>query len=179
MMNDDLITIFKACQRQERDAQQKLYLHYAPLFMGLCSRYCNSPEDAKDAMHDGFLKIFEQINKIRNFDSIVSWMNRIMVNEAYNTLRRHSTLDTISTIPPVVQEVDEAFDTDPYDFDLVLQAINELPEKYRVAFQMHDVDGFGYDEIADTLSTNQATARSLVARARQQLKDKLVKIELL
>lgn len=176
-MKFDMETIVLACQRKETWAQKALYEAYAPQMLGVCMRYTRSRDEAQDLLHDGFIKIFESIRKLQQPSALPSWIFKVMVRISVDYVRKNNMV--------VYQEVDsdslvgnienQPFDTDQFAVMDVMEAIRQLPAHSRLLFNMHEVDGLEYSEIADLLQVSETTVRSGVCRAKQQLKTFLLK----
>lgn len=176
-MDQDMEQIVLGCQRHESQAQKRLYDAMAPQMMGLCMRYVSCREEAQDILHEGFISVFEHINELENVQSLQSWMGRIMVNRTINYVTRNNRLVycDLDNMPPVTAEADEELDTDRFCLSDVLSAIGQLPDIYRLAFNMHDVESVSYEDMSKTLGQPVVTIRSTVSRARQMLRDILTK----
>lgn len=177
-MKNDIECIVAACQRKESDAQKRLYDEYAPKMLGVCRRYCHSRDEAQDLLHDGFVKIFEKINQLEDPNALYSWMTTVMVNVCINYLQRNKLVffdsGDMEELIVADHDDDEALDTDGYDVRRVLEAMNKLPYFYRIVFNMHEVEGLTFMEIAEILEIPEITARSYAHRARQILRRKLI-----
>lgn len=180
-MNFDIIKTVKACQRRESDAQKCLYDHFAASLMGVCMRYTRSRDEAHDVLHDGFIKVLENIGQLHDPESVYAWMHSIMVNESINYLTRkrnvvYADLQQMEfDNDPTVLSNDEELDTDDYEVERVLKALAELPDKYRIVFNMRVVEEMNYVKIAEELGVSESTVRSLVYRATKMLRELLMK----
>jgi RNA polymerase sigma factor (sigma-70 family) len=160
-----------ACISKERWAQKKLYEDHYGLLMGVCLRYSNNQEDARDILHEGFIKIFSNISKYRPGTSLAAWMRRIMVNTAIDYYRkairrRTDDLDHAghldSDLPDAASQVGEKE---------ILAAVQRLSPVYRTVFNLYVVEGFSHREIADALGITESTSRSNLVKARMKLQE--------
>ena len=71
--------IIEACLRKDQRAYTALYERYAPKMYGVCLRYTRSKEAAEDVLHDGFLKVFENLHRLRDTNAVEPWIRKIMV----------------------------------------------------------------------------------------------------
>ena len=83
---DDIV---KSCVKGDRKAQKELYEMFYSKMMGVCYRYVNNTEDAKDILQDGFVKVYSNIKKYNFNGSLEGWIRRIMVNTAIDHFRKH------------------------------------------------------------------------------------------
>ena len=74
--------LISACIKNDPTAQKLLFEEYAGKMLGVCARYCPNLEDAKDALHEGFIKIFRQMDKFNGKSKLQTWMTRIMIYTA-------------------------------------------------------------------------------------------------
>lgn len=170
LSNEELVV---QCKRGNSQALKQLYDQYAPQMLGVCMRYARSREVAQDLVHDGFLKVFESIKNLREHENLTSWIVKIMVNTAINYLKREVRhFEDVSELLDV-SITDEANDYDHLDVEYLLKVIQSLPDKYRVVFNMHEVEGYTFEEIANELKIEQSSVRSILCRARQKIIENL------
>lgn len=166
--------LVEACRRNDKKAYRELYERFAPKMFGICLRYTHDNDAAKDVMHDGFMKVFANIGKLRSGDALVSWMASIMVRTALNALRREKM---IADIPDDESLPDDYIDLnagiDAVDVEYLMAAVRSLPPRYRAVFNMCEIDGLSFEEVSRELGIEQVTVRSNLLRARRILADKL------
>ncbi len=166
--------LIQKCKEKHRGAQQELFKRYAPDMLGICLRYTQHREEAKDVMHDGFVKVFTRIWSFREESSLKTWLSHIMVNTAIDHIKKHNRkynyvrLDDEEHLLEV-QEEDTLENTDipsQISSEGALHLMQQLPDKYRIALNLYAVDGFTHRQIAEQLGVKEGTSKSLVARAR-------------
>lgn len=175
--------LVERCKRRDRIAQNTLYTMFSGKMNAVCYLYTGSKDDAKDVLHDGFIKIFGQISTYQQSGSLEGWIRRIMVNTALNYLRQKKKVMFTSS------EVDNDLlvaDEDPaetcmggianLDQSQIVAAINELKDEFRIIFMMSCVDNYSHKEISEMLQIKEVTCRSKLRRAREILREKLEKI---
>lgn len=137
-------------------------------------RYVCDRDAAQDVLHDGFVKIFANLHKLKSADSLKSWMSSIMVNTAINTLRHRHATDSLDEMEesqiPVVLE-DDAFDR--YTVEQILSVLQTLPDVHRAVFNLYAVEGYPAEEVADRFCLKPVTVRSIAFRVRKQLMELL------
>ena len=162
-----------ACIARERWAQKKLYEDNYSLLLGVCLRYSSSQDDAMDILHEGFIKILNNIHKYQAGTSLIAWMRRIIVNTAIDyyrmqTRRRTEDLETAYTV--------QSADPDALSqltVQEIIKCIQQLSPAYRSVFNLYVIEGFSHKEIADLLEITESTSRSNLVKARSKLKDLL------
>jgi len=159
----------KACVRNEKWAQKKLYeTHYSKM-MSVCLRYANSQNDALDILHEGFIKVFKNIGKYKIGTSLKAWIHRIMVNTAIDFYRKNLRRRT--------EDLEEAGAIQSVDADAIskctekeiLAAIQQLSPAYRTVFNLYVIEGYPHKEIAENLGITESTSRSNLVKARAKL----------
>ena len=160
--------LIKRCQENDQVAQKMLFEKYANKMMATCMRYCKNQEDAKDLLQDGFYKIYLNIASFKGGSRIDTWMTRIFINLALNKKRLgrnkfdHYEFDpAFEKAPEEVEPVSEEIEP-----ELVLKALKELPDIYRVVLNMYAVDSMSHKEIASKLGISVGSSKSRLSRGR-------------
>jgi RNA polymerase sigma factor (sigma-70 family) len=172
-----------ACINGDPEAQQYLFDQYAPKLLGVCARYCQNLDDARDAMQDGFIKIFRILNQFNFNSKLETWMTRIMINTAIDQYRKSSKFLLYESADQVHQYHTEKLEEDcMLDVDClknskmndILKLIQQLPVGYRLVFNLYAIEGYSHQEVAEELNISVGTSKSQLARARKALKGKLI-----
>ena len=164
-----------ACLQKDEKAYRELYERYAPKLFGICHRYCKTSAAAEDVLHEGFIKIFESLDKLREVNSLGSWMSAIMVRTAINSYHRERPV--ASEAAQDEQMLGSQYDGeeiyDQIDIEYILEAISELPPQYRAAFNLCEIDGYSYPEASKIMKVTESTVRTNLFRAKKILANKL------
>jgi RNA polymerase sigma-70 factor (ECF subfamily) len=167
--------LLEGCIQGDQKFQYMLYKKFAPMMLAVCRRYTNSLEDAEDVLQDGFIKVFNNLDKYRRDGSLEGWVRRIMVNTALNQYR--SNLKTLYQLDiDELQQVIE--DARPSNFDklnanVLLKMIETLPDGYKLIFNLYEIEGYAHKEIAEMLNISINTSKSQLLKARRVLQKKL------
>lgn len=161
------------CKQGDRKAQEQLYREYSPTLFGTCLKYSRNKTEAEDNLHDSFMTIFDKIGQYTAKGSFEGWAKRITVNTVMQKYRKkeHLKLVTDNFEDEVEIEVDPCY-TD-MGLETLLGYIQELPNKYRLTFNLYVLDGYTHAEIGALLGTSPGTSKSNLARARLILRDKI------
>jgi len=163
---------------------------HQPIY-GLVYRIVNDPADAADTTQDVFLKVFRGIKHFHGESSLKTWIYRIALHEAANRRRwwfRHKAQET--PIDPIAtgdyefsgSGEDRLVDPGESPFEkfahtevraAVEQALLQVPEPYRTALVLRDLEDMSYDEIAEVLAISLGTVKSRITRGRDALRKKL------
>lgn len=159
------------CKKGNRKAQEQLYRDYSRVLFGVCLKYSRNKTEAEDNLHDSFMTIFKKIDQFNFKGSFEGWIKRITVNTVLQKYRKETSL---SLVPDNIEEEVEV-DSGYLDISLptLLKYIQDLPNKYRLTFNMYVLDGYSHSEISELLGTSTGTSKSNLARARMILRDKI------
>ena len=171
------IELIDACLRQETSAQRVLFDTYSAKLLGVCFRYASSQADAEDILQEAFVKIFNKLDNFRRESSLETWMTRIVINTAISHLRlnkKHQNESDLEVIENKYSFSNEQFNQ--IDAKILMNAIQELPDNYRVVLNMFAIEGYSHKEIAEELGIPEVTSRSHFFRAKSILEKKLLNI---
>ena len=164
--------IIAGCAKGDRKCQRKVYEMFYGKMMGVCLRYTNNKEEARDLLHDGFIKVFENINKFNYSGSFEGWIRRIMVNTTIDHFRKNKNVfvkdvedfNNIATEEPDVDVLSQLRTED------IMKAVQTLSPAYRMVFSLHVVEGYSHKEVAEELGISVGTSKSNLAKAKNNLK---------
>ncbi len=164
--------LIKKCKKQDTEAQGKLYTLYSGILFSLCLKYSKNNVEAEDNLQDAFLTIFSKINQFKGKGSFEGWMKRIVINTALQRYRKDSVLDVIKE-DTLTEEIVEVEVAKMVSLDFLLHIIQQLPDRYRLVFNLYILDGYTHKEIAEMLNISIGTSKSNLSRARHILKEKI------
>lgn len=178
-----------ACQRREPAAFEEIVKRHQRTVYALLYQLAPDWQDTADLAQEVFIRIWRNIGSLRNPSSFRSWLTQIVTNLFYDELRkRPRRLPTVS--------MDESLDADdsgegstrdiadtsapPDDIvlnremsEVIRQAMARLPEQFRTAIVLREMEGLSYEEIAILTKTEMGTVKSRIARARAKLQELL------
>lgn len=170
--------IIHGCLNGKRSAQEALYKLYGGKLYGVSMRYTRNQMEAEDVLQDGFVKVFKNIRSFRDLgeNSLFNWMKRIIVNTAINYLRdqkKHRYQADIDTMDEIAEnDTEDSFFDELRTLvsqDEILGLIRNLPEGYRIVFNLFAMEGFSHQEIAEMLGVSVSTSKTQLFKARQQI----------
>ena len=159
------------CKKKHAKAQEELYKRYASSLFSVSLEYASSYADAEDILQDTFIIIFDKISQYKNQGSFEGWLKRIAINTALQRYRKAGVLNLINE--ENVSEVDVEVEEESVPLDYLLKIIQDLPDRYRMVFNLYVLDGYSHKEISDLLEISEGTSKSNLARARKILKNKI------
>jgi len=161
------------CKEGDQKAQFQIYKLYYKAMYNTSLRIVNDTMEAEDIMQESFLSAFEKIDTYSGTVSFGAWLKRIVVNRSLDSLnKRKAILEDIDAHVEIKDEGSEEL-TKSKEIDVrveeVKEAIERLPDGYRVILSLYLLEGYDHDEIAEILSINSSTSRSQLSRAKQKL----------
>ena len=182
---ENITNIIKGCIGKDHKYQKIIYEHYRGYALKIVFRYIYQYEDAVSAVNDGFVKLFRHFYRFEmgtdaeNEKIFMGWLKRIMINISIDHLRSEKATPGTGRMPADVWGLpadDQNAEQIMRYNDLVL-LIKQLPAPYRLAFNLHVIDGFPHTEIAEMLHIPESTSRSNLLRARMMLQKSIKKSE--
>lgn len=166
--------LIQACIKGDRNCQKQIYEYYAPKMMAVCQRYAKNKAEAEDIFQEGFIRVFRHIQNFTSEGSFEGWIRRIMINTAlkYNAKKSVAWNLDFSEIADMHEKVEPSVISSLSEEELT-HYISELPEGYRMVFNLFVVEGYSHKEIGDLLSIEESTSRSQLVKARKMLQFKL------
>jgi RNA polymerase sigma-70 factor (ECF subfamily) len=160
--------LIEACRRGDRKAQEEFYKKYASLLLGVCFRYARNLEQAEDVLQEGFIRIFANLDQLKDPRVLKSWMTTIMVNTSITSISKNVKwkYEDIDIAEEVT--VDEEV-TSQLSVEDVMAAIQRLPDGFRIVLNLFAIEGYKHAEIAKKLGITESTSRSQYVRARRML----------
>lgn len=185
-----LTAVLAGCRRRERGSQRQLYEWYYGLATSICRRYLRDPEQAMEAVNDGFLKIFRDVGRFdifytgSRFDfrlhldlagSFRAWLRKIMVRTAIDHFRaiERYAFEPLAYELALQQPDPSASPPDTLAFEELIELVHQLPPAYHTVFNLYAIDGFTHEEIARQLGISVGTSKSNLFKARAYLKNLL------
>ncbi len=165
--------LLEGCKNGDQKAQFQIYKLYYKAMYNSSLRIVNDTMEAEDIMQESFLSAFEKIDTYSGTVSFGAWLKKIVVNRSLDALnKRKAVFEDIETHVDL-RDVDSEESTRYEEIDVrveeVKEAIERLPDGYRVILSLYLLEGYDHDEIAEILSINSSTSRSQLSRAKQKL----------
>ncbi len=170
--NGDMEALEEIIRRQQKNVFATLY-------------YLNAkPDEIMDLTQEILFKVAKNIRKLKNPKTFKSWLNQIIINQFYDTLRKKQKSVKkvcLDSSPDAKNELEiPDFASNPYQraLDKELEraikcSIHKLPDPFKMAIIMRELQGLSYEEIAQATNSNIGTVKSRIARARLKLQEYL------
>ena len=170
-MAADYAHIIEGCRRHDRRAQRALYDALAPMAMGVCMRYMRDRDEAQDVVQEGFVRVYENLGKVRDPQQMEAWAYKVMVNECLKHYRRYERPVYVDDV--MVEGVEQPLD--PFGLESVVAALQQLPPAQRMAFNLVEVDGYTFEDAAKEMKSSEVNVRALLCRAKGRLRELLTR----
>jgi RNA polymerase sigma-70 factor (ECF subfamily) len=165
--------LLNGCKNGDQKAQFQIYKLYYKAMYNTSLRIVNDTMEAEDIMQESFLSAFEKIDTYSGTVSFGAWLKKIVVNRSLDSLNKRKAvfedIDTHFGIRDDSGEERESNEEIDVKVEEVKEAIERLPDGYRVILSLYLLEGYDHDEIAEILSINSSTSRSQLSRAKQKL----------
>jgi RNA polymerase sigma-70 factor (ECF subfamily) len=169
-IHQDLID---GCKTGDQKAQFQIYKLYYKAMFNTSLRIVNDTMEAEDVMQESFLSAFEKIETYSGTVSFGAWLKKIVINRSLDALNKRKAIfeDIDGHIGIKDSSSDDIAQKEELDVRVeeVKEAINRLPDGYRIILSLYLLEGYDHDEIAEILSINSSTSRSQLSRAKQKL----------
>jgi RNA polymerase sigma-70 factor (ECF subfamily) len=165
--------LIRECRGGKLKAQEMLYKHYYGYVMGICLRYTNNRDEAAEILNDGFLKVFQKIDQYEPGKAFRAWLRRVVVNTAIDHYRRNRKHANQTELKEARQEEHAANPLDQLSAEEILKLVQQLPDIYRLAFNLYEIEGYSHEEISEQLQIPVGTSKSNLSRAKKRLRELL------
>lgn len=165
--------LIQGCIREDRKCQQEVFRRYSGKMLVVCLRYARHRMEAEDLMQDAFIKVFDNISRFKFEGSFEGWIRRIVINTALKNYSKKSFkkeqigveyYPDIPMEPTIYAHLNE---------EELLKLVAQLPDGYRIVFNLYAIEGYSHKEIAELLSIQESTSRSQLVKARKMLQQKI------
>ncbi len=180
--------LLRGIQQGDRKAFQQLVEAYQRMVVNTCFGIVHNTADAEDLAQDVFMEIFRTAENFRGDSKISTWLYRIATNRSLNHIRNkkrkgffQSLEETFTGGRNRTSEISENRSdqpdhniTDSQRKDILHKAIDQLPEKQRIAFTLNKYEELPYQQIAEVMEISLASVESLIHRAKKNLQEQLL-----
>lgn len=162
---DDLLVRLK---KQDPAAQKVFYDQNVKKYLSVSRSYINDLYQAEDCVIKAFCKIFKSIESFRNEGSFDGWARRIVVNECLNFIKSNKTVFYLD-------DISEAYLEEIHDEEIVFdfnaqELLDQLPDAYRMVFNLYVFEDYSHQEIADMLQISTAVSKTQLFRAKEKMR---------
>jgi len=177
------------CEKGNQLAQLEVYNRYQQAMYNTALRIVNDTAEAEDVMQDSFITAFNKLGTIKDPTTFGSWLKRIVINNSisqYNKSKRFVSLNDEVLIPNGIgfegeeetlsDNISIGTDVDYSNTKIkeVIKCLKGLNKNYNQILTLHFIEGFDYEEICEILNISYANCRTMISRAKESLRNKLI-----
>jgi RNA polymerase sigma-70 factor (ECF subfamily) len=181
-----LQALIDGCLKGDRRSQQAIHKMFYGKMKSVCMRYTRDSDQAMDVLQEGFLKVFNNLEKYTGVGTFEGWIRRIMVNlsiDRYRRLKHDLVLlgeqnDIENWSGGTDEESDESDENEEiYDItpEQIIDAMQQLTPAYRTVFNLYVYEDYTHQDIAEALGISVGTSKSNYAKAKKNMKKLLTK----
>ena len=171
---EEHINIIRGCKQNDRKAQEALYKAYYKTMVTICLRYTKNEEDAVEVLNNGFLKVFQNIQRYESsVASLYTWIRTIVINSCLDFIKKkarseeHHELNKATEVHVPAEVISKMKATE------LLKMIRSLPPSTAAVFNLYVIEGYNHREIGNLLGISEGTSKWHLSEARRQLQNKI------
>jgi RNA polymerase sigma factor (sigma-70 family) len=167
------ISIILEAAEGDIKAFKTLFDYYLPRMRPVCLRYVQTNFEADDILQESFVKVYHNLKDFKFEGSFEGWIRRIVVNTALNHHKKYKNYTTFNRLEEVSESdtewefVEEIEETEP---STLMKIINELPEGYKIVFNLYVFEDLSHKEIGKMLEITEGSSRSQYSKAKKMIK---------
>jgi len=176
--HQNIETLIVLCKKGNQLAQLEVYNRYHQAMYNVAMRIVKKTDEAEDVMQESMITAFNKLDSFKGEASFGSWLKRIVINNSIVQYKKSKRF--VSTEDEYFKEEYEETYTDSYDdytnvkANKVIRCMDHLNDKYRQILSLHFIEGFDYEEICEIMKISYANCRTLISRAKESLRTKLL-----
>lgn len=177
--HQNIETLIELCIAGNRSAQLEIYNRYYKAMYNTSLRIVKNRFEAEDIMQESFLTAFTKLKTLKDKKIFGPWLKRIVVNNSIHHYKK-KTRQQETPLNDVLFKVEgQGLDNNSSNehttlkVKQVLEGLNSLKDNYRVVLTLNLIEGFDYEEVSQIMSISNANCRTMISRAKTNLRQKL------
>jgi len=176
LSDQNILGLVDGCKQNNRESQQELYKLLYEYAYCISYRYANDDQEANSLVNDSFLKLFKNIevcklDKSTNMlNSFKGWFRKIIVNTCIDRYRSNKNIRQHEAEAPSSIVDNSENGEDKLGYKEIINSVKQLSSAYRTVFNLHVIEGFSHEEIADLLDISVGTSKSNLSKAKERLR---------
>jgi len=180
LTKENIESLLALCQDGNRLAQLEVYNRYQKAMYNTAFRIVKNTAEAEDVMQESFITAFSKLDSFKGTASFGSWLKRIVINNSIVQYRKAQRFTEVSE-----ENIKDDFDEDSEPENdayanvktkQLLDCMNALNDSYRNILSLHFIEGYDYQEICEILEISYANCRTMISRAKESLRKKLITV---
>lgn len=175
--NVDINILLAQCKQNNQKAMLTVYNMYYRAMFNTSFRIVNNHEWAEDIMQESFLSVFEKLDSFSGNVAFGAWLKRIVINKSITELHKTNKhkIDSLSDNFDTSEEIENSeIDFTNKKVELILSKMNELKSNYKIILTLFYIEGYDTEEISEVLKITENNCRTMLSRAKESLKNKLI-----
>jgi RNA polymerase sigma factor (sigma-70 family) len=175
-------SLLALCHDGNQMAQLEVYNRYQKALFNTALRIVKDTAEAEDVMQESFITAFSKLDSFKGTATFGSWLKRIVINKSIVQYRKAQRFIKVSE-ENITEEADDELEraNDEYNeirTSQLMEGMNSLTDSYKNILSLHFIEGYDYEEICEVLEISYANCRTLISRAKDSLRKKLIPVEL-
>lgn len=166
--NQDLALIDAAMQGNTQAFERLYHLHHSRVY-ALCLRMTASIEAAEECTQEAFINAWRKLSSFRKESRFSTWLHTLASRVTLDYLRKNKSWLTVMRNRDIAPE--PSYQDHWHELSAMDKLLLRLPERSRVVFTLHSIEGYRHTEISKLLNISENTSRAHVHQARQQLQE--------
>ena len=180
LTKQNIETLIVLCKKGNQLAQMEVYNRYQAAMYNVAARIVKDTADAEDIMQESFITAFSKLNMFKGEATFGSWLKRIVINNSISHYKKNQRMVMLDE-ERIADQVDESsFDgisEDDYTNTKAAQVMNcmdSINKNYKQILTLHLIEGYDYEEIGEILQISYSNCRTMISRAKESLRNKLL-----
>lgn len=178
LINHHIEVLLELCKSNDQQAQMEVYNRYYKAMYNTSFRIVKDSFKAEDIMQESFLTAFTKLDSLKDFSMFGSWLKRIVVNNSisdYHKIQKNNNVPLDDVIYKIEdkQGVEEDHEWNTIKTAQILECMKQLKDNYRISLTLFLIEGYDYEEIGDIMNISYANCRTMISRAKENLRQKL------
>lgn len=180
----NITSLLVLCNKGNQLAQLEVYNRYQQAMYNTAFRIVKNTAEAEDIMQESFITAFSKLNTLKEASTFGSWLKRIVINNSINQFNKSKRFVHISDEILLPMDSNEEAEEDSYSISSedysntkvkeLMHCMEGLNSNYNQILTLHFIEGFDYEEICEILDIRYANCRTLISRAKESLRKKLI-----
>lgn len=180
LTNQNIEELLKLCKSNNQRAQLEVYNRYYKAMYNTSLRIVKDSFKAEDIMQESFLSAFTKLDSLKESTTFGSWLKRIVINNSIYYYNKDNKNKDVS-LDDVMYKIEDEQGIEDNDLatikaSQIISTMKSLKDNYRIGLTLHLIEGFDYDEICDIMNISPANCRTLISRAKESLRQKLLAV---
>lgn len=178
LTNQNIEQLILLCKANNQLAQLEIYNRYYKAMYNTALRIVKDSYEAEDIMQEAFLTAFTKLDSLKDTVTFGAWLKRIVINSSIYHYNKGSKYNDVPLNDVLYKMEDQA--GIPEDHEVtnhqarkVLETMNTLKDNYRIGLTLHLIEGYDYEEISNIMNISYANCRTMISRAKDNLRKKL------